>query len=75
MFAGLVALKATTTAMVLANIHDMHRAKVMPKAVCRSLQDHSEGRPRKVREHRKHRVREKSSRKLSSALLALTRGV
>ena len=29
----------------------------------------------KVREHRKHRVKEKSSRKLSSELLALTIGV
>jgi len=29
----------------------------------------------KVREHRKHRVNEKSSRKLSSELLALTKGV
>jgi hypothetical protein len=29
----------------------------------------------KVREHRKHRVKEKSSRKLSSELLALTKGV
>ncbi|KAF3847618.1 hypothetical protein F7725_020646 [Dissostichus mawsoni] len=47
----------------------------MPNAVCRSMQDHSEGRPMKVREHRKHRVKEKSSRKLSSELLALTIGV
>jgi hypothetical protein len=29
----------------------------------------------KVREHRKHRVKENSSRKLSSELLALTTGV
>ncbi|KAE8295205.1 hypothetical protein D5F01_LYC06131 [Larimichthys crocea] len=47
----------------------------MPNAVCLSMQDHSEGRPMKVREHRKHRVKEKSSRKLSSELLALTIGV
>ena len=75
MFAGLLALKAITTAMVLAKMQDMHKAKVMPNAVCRSMQDHSEGRPMKVREHRKQRVKEKSSRKLSSQLLALTRGV
>lgn len=33
------------------------------------------GRPMKVREHRKHKVKEKSSRKLSSELLALINGV
>lgn len=47
----------------------------MPNTVCRSIQDHSVGRPIKVREHRKHRVKEKSSRKLSSELLARTNGV
>ncbi|KAL1256580.1 hypothetical protein QQF64_012125 [Cirrhinus molitorella] len=36
------------------------------------MHDHSVGRPMKVREQRKHRVNEKSSRKLSSELLALT---
>lgn len=72
---GLLALKAVTTARVFAKMQDMHRAKVMLNAVCRSMQDQSEGRPMKVREHRKHKVREKSSRKLSSELLALTRGV
>ena len=75
MFAGLLALKAITTVTVLASIHDIHRAKVMPKAVCRSMQDHSVGWPMKVREHRKHRIKEKSSKKLSSELLAFTRGV
>ena len=48
---------------------------MIPKAVWRSIQDQSEGRPIKVREHRKHRVKEKSSRKLSSELFALTTGV
>lgn len=61
--------------MVFAKIQDTHRAKVTPNAVCRSMQEPSVGRPMKVREHRKHRVREKSSRKLSSELLAFTRGV
>lgn len=56
-------------------MQDMHRAKVTPNAVCRSTQDHREGRPMKVREQRKHRVRDRRSRKLSSELLALTRGV
>ncbi|TNN40976.1 hypothetical protein EYF80_048860 [Liparis tanakae] len=52
----------------------MQRTKVIPKDVWRSMQDHSEGAPMKVNEHRKQRVREKSSRKLSSELLALTIG-
>ncbi|MED6258928.1 hypothetical protein ATANTOWER_014473 [Ataeniobius toweri] len=53
----------------------MQRTKVMPNAVCRSMQDHSDGWPMKVREQRKHSFKEKSSRKLSSELFALTRGV
>ena len=72
---GSVALKAINTTIVLPRTQEIHRTKVMPNAVCRSMQDHSEGRPMKVREHRKHRVKDKSSRKLSSALLALTTGV
>lgn len=64
-----------TTIIVLDRIQDRQRANVIPNAVCLSLQDHSEGRPMKVREQRKHRVRENNSRKLSSELLALTRGV
>ncbi len=72
---GSVALKANSTTMVFPRIQEIHRTKVIPKAVRRSMHDHSEGRPIKVREHRKHRVKEKSSRKLSSELLALTMGV
>ena len=72
---GSVALKAINTTIVFPRTQEMQRTKVMPNAVCRSMQDHSEGRPMKVREHRKHRVKEKSSRKLSSELLALTMGV
>ena len=72
---GSVALKAINTTIVFTRTQEMQRTKVMPNAVCRSMQDHSEGRPMKVREHRKHRVREKSSRKLSSELLAFTKGV
>ncbi|TNN46992.1 hypothetical protein EYF80_042817 [Liparis tanakae] len=53
---------------------EMQRTKVIPNAVWRSMQDHSEGAPMKVNEHKKQRVREKSSRKLSSELLALTIG-
>ncbi|CAB1435084.1 unnamed protein product [Pleuronectes platessa] len=68
-------LKAINTTIVFPRTQEMQRTKVMPNAVCRSMQDHSEGRPMKVREHRKHRVREKSSRKLSSELLARTSGV
>ena len=72
---GSVALKAISTTIVFPRIHEIQRTKVIPNAVCRSMQDHSEGRPMKVREHRKHRVKEKSSRKLKSELLALTMGV
>lgn len=61
--------------MVFAKIQEMQRAKVTPKAVCRIMQEPSVGRPMKVSEHRKHRVRAKRSRKLSSELLAFTRGV
>ena len=66
-------LDVTTT--VFPRTQEIHNTKVMPNAVWRTMQDHSEGWPMKVREHRKHRVKEKSSRKLSSELLALTMGV
>uniref|UniRef100_A0AAV2J5F7 Uncharacterized protein n=1 Tax=Knipowitschia caucasica TaxID=637954 RepID=A0AAV2J5F7_KNICA len=72
---GSVALKAMSTTIVFPRTQEIQRTKVMPNAVWRSMQDHSEGRPMKVREHRKHRLSENSSRKLSSELLALTRGV
>ncbi|KAJ3590131.1 hypothetical protein NHX12_008085 [Muraenolepis orangiensis] len=72
---GSVALNAINTTMVFPRTQEIQRTKVIPKAVWRSIQDQSEGRPMKVREHRKHRVKEKSSRKLSSELLALTIGV
>ena len=72
---GSVALKAINTARVFPRTQEIQRTKVIPNAVWRSIQDQSEGRPMKVREHRKHRVKEKSSRKLSSELLALTIGV
>ena len=71
---GSVALKAINTTIVLPRTQEIQRTKVIPKAVWRSMQDQSEGRPMKVREHRKHRVKEKRSRKLSSELLALTIG-
>ena len=72
---GSVDLKAINTARVFPRTQEIQRTKVIPNAVWRSIQDQSEGRPMKVREHRKHRVKEKSSRKLSSELLALTIGV
>lgn len=72
---GSVALKAIKTTIVLPRTQEMQRTKVMPNAVCRSMQDNLVGRPMKVREHRKHRVKEKSSKKLSSELFALTTGV
>ena len=72
---GCVALNAINTTIVLPRTQAIQRTKVIPKAVWRSIQDQSEGGPMKVREHRKHRVKEKSSRKLSSELLALTTGV
>ena len=72
---GSVALKAINTTIVFPRTQEIQRTNVIPKAVWRSIQDQSEGRPMKVREHRKHRFKEKSSRKLSSELLALTIGV
>lgn len=72
---GNVDLKTNNTTIVLPRMHEMQRTKVMPNAVCRSMHDHSEGRPMKVREQRKHIIREKSSRKLRSELLARTMGV
>lgn len=72
---GTVALNAMTTAIVLAKTQDIQSAKVMPNAVWRSIHDHSEGCPMKVSEQRKHIVSEKSSRRLSSMLLAFTSGV
>ena len=75
LLAGSVALKAINTTIVFPRTHEMQSTKVMPNAVWRSMQDHTEGLPIKVKEHRKHRVKEKSSRKLSSELLALTMGV
>lgn len=71
---GSVALNAIKTTIVFPRMHEMQRTNVIPKAVCRSMQDHWEGGLRKVREHRKHRVSEKRSRKLRSELLALTMG-
>lgn len=72
---GRLALKAIKTRTVFDRTHEMQSTKVIPKDVCRSLQDHSDGAPMKVIEHKKQRVSEKSSRKLSSLLLALTIGV
>lgn len=72
---GSVALNAIKTTMVLPRTHEMQRTKVMPNAVCRSMQDHSDGRPIKVREHRKHSFNDSRSRKLSSELFAFTIGV
>lgn len=71
---GSVALKAISTTIVFPRTQEMQRTKVMPNAVCRSMQDHSDGAPMKVSEHKKHKVSEKRSRKLSSELLALTIG-
>ena len=71
---GSVALKAINTTIVFPRTQEIQRTKVIPNAVWRSMQDQSEGAPMKVNEHKKHRVREKSSRKLSSELLALTIG-
>ena len=71
---GSVALKAINTTIVFPRTQEIQRTKVIPNAVWRSMQDQSEGAPMKVKEHKKHRVREKSSKKLSSELLALTIG-
>lgn len=71
---GSVALKAINTTTVFPKTHEMQRTKVIPKAVWRSMQDNWEGAPMKVSEHKKHRVKEKSNRKLNSELFALTIG-
>ena len=63
------------TTTVLLSMHEMQREKVMPNAVCRSMQVQGVGSPIKGRAHRKHRPRETRMRKLSSELLALTMGV
>lgn len=67
-------MKAINTTIVFPRTQEIQRTKVIPNAVCRSMHDHSDGAPMKVNEHKKHRVREKSSRKLNSELLALTMG-
>lgn len=67
-------MNAINTTIVFPRTQEIQRTKVIPNAVWRSMQDHSEGSPMKVKEHKKQRVREKSSRKLSSELLALTIG-
>lgn len=72
---GSVALNAIKTTSVFPRMHEMQRTNVTPNAVCRTMQDHWEGWLMKVSEHRKHRAREKRSRKLRSELLALTMGV
>ena len=71
---GSVALKAINTTIVFPRTQEMQRTNVMPNAVWCSMQDHLKGTPMKVNEHKKHKVREKSSRKHSSELLALTIG-
>lgn len=72
---GSVVLKATRTTIVFPRIQEIQSTKLIPNAVWRSIQDNLDGWPIKVREHKKHSVKEKSSRKLSSELLALTMGV
>lgn len=72
---GSVALKAVITTVVFPSTQEMQSANVMPKAVCRSIQDQTVGSPMKVSGHRKHSSRESSSRELSSELLAFTMGV
>lgn len=72
---GSLALKATSTTNVFPRMQETQSTKLIPNAVWRSMQDHLDGWPIKVREHKKHRVKEKRSRKLSAELLALTMGV
>lgn len=54
---GLVAMKATTTVMVLANTQEMATEKIMPKAVCRRRQVTFLGFPIKSKEQRKQKSR------------------
>lgn len=72
---GIAVLKAISTTIVFPRMQEIQSTKLIPNAVWRSMQDHLDGWPMKVREHKKQRVKEKSSRKLRSELLALTMGV
>lgn len=72
---GMVALKATRTTIVFPRMQEIQRTELIPNAVWRSMQDHLEGWPMKVKGHKKHNVKEKRSRKLRWELLALTMGV
>lgn len=72
---GSLARKATNTSIVFPRTQEIQRTKVIPNAVWRSMQDHSEGLPMKVREQRKHSFKEMSKRKLSSELFAFTIGL
>ncbi|KAK3548753.1 hypothetical protein QTP70_020332 [Hemibagrus guttatus] len=47
---GSVALKAINTTIVFPRTQEIQRTKVIPNVVCRSIQDHSEGRPMKSKQ-------------------------
>lgn len=72
---GRVALKAMITTIVFPRMQDRQRENAMPNAVWRSPQDQDVGCPIKANAHRKQSHSELRIRKLSSELLALTRGV
>ncbi|KAJ8367804.1 hypothetical protein SKAU_G00078320 [Synaphobranchus kaupii] len=72
---GPEARKATSTTSVLLRTQEMQSTKLIPNSVWRNIQDQAVGRPMKASAHRKQRESDSSSRKLSSALFALTRGV
>ncbi len=63
LFPGRVAVKAASTTKVLPRMQEMHREKVMLKAVCRSMQDQDVGSPINTKAHRKHRVSDNKIKK------------
>lgn len=72
---GIVERKAKSTTMVLTSMHEIHRTKLIPNAACRARHVHGEGRPTNTSEQRKQSLKDNSSKKLISELLALTMGV
>ena len=72
---GLVAMKATTTVMVLANTLETATEKIKPNTGCWRRQDNFPGCPMKRKEERKQSRREMRRVQVRPRLLALTMGV
>ena len=64
--------KTARTTMVFTSRQETQSTKLIPKAACWKRQAQTDGRPMNTSEHRKQSFRDRSSRKLSSELLART---